>query len=218
MRPELTVQENQLAILKTSPQTYFSNLNPRCIEDVFASDVPAIGRIVKLEGQIMARAALAYLIADMLEFFTVKDSMNDKQVAVTIDLIIEEYPYMKLDDFKLCFRNAMKMKYGELYNRIDGQLILLWLKKYNNERCMTAERESYNNHKALNSNDNHSDGYFYGEHREKLLEASKNGDENAINALQFQENIRKELDKRKFERQRKENEEFYKQREIEKQK
>ena len=56
--------------------------------------------------------------------------MSATQVATTVDLIIEEYPYMKTDDFKLCFKNAMKMKYGENYNRIDGSIIMGWLREY----------------------------------------------------------------------------------------
>ena len=65
--------------------------------------------------------------------------MSATQVATTVDLIIEEYPYMKTDDFKLCFKNAMKMKYGENYNRIDGSIIMGWLREYNKERCAVAD-------------------------------------------------------------------------------
>lgn len=74
--------------------------------------------------------------------------MSATQVATTVDLIIEEYPYMKTDDFKLCFKNAMKMKYGENYNRIDGSIIMGWLREYNKERCAVADNQSWNTHKA----------------------------------------------------------------------
>lgn len=110
-----------------------------------------IGTIIKNLGETKARAAVVYLLADALEFFNAAETMSDVQVAMTVDLIIEEYAYMKLDDIKLCFKNAMKMKYGKIYNRIDGQVIMSWFKEYNKERCSTADNQSYNEHKAHNA-------------------------------------------------------------------
>ena len=96
------------------------------------------------------------------------------QVATTVDLIIEEYPYMKTDDFKLCFKNAMKMKYGENYNRIDGSIIMGWLREYNKERCAVADNQSWNTHKAkLSGETSFTSGLSYEEYRNANLELSK---------------------------------------------
>ena len=138
----LPQEENRLAALRTSPEQYCKGINPKTVDDVFLSLEPSIGTIIKECGEIKARAAVVYLIADALEFFNASETMSDTQVVTTVDLIIEEYPYMKTDDIKLCFKNAMKMKYGKLYNRIDGSIIMSWFHEYNKERCAVADNQS----------------------------------------------------------------------------
>lgn len=157
---------------------------------MFVSSEPAIGTIIRVFGEPQARAVLVLLIADALEFFNVSNPMSAKQVAITVDLIIEEYPYMKTDDFKLCFKNAMKMKYGENYNRIDGSVIMRWLKEYNKERCAVADNQSWNTHKANFSEEAKStDGLFYDEYRSELERRVNEGDEEAAKALNLSNEI-----------------------------
>ena len=166
LRPQ---EENRLAVLQTSPKNYCKALCPKKVEDVFQSDEPSIGTIIRKFGEPQARAVLVILIADALEFFNVGNPMSATQVATTVDLIIEEYPYMKTDDFKLCFKNAMKMKYGENYNRIDGSIIMGWLREYNKERCAVADNQSWNTHKAkLSGETNFTSGLSYEEYRNEL--------------------------------------------------
>lgn len=178
---------------------------------MFLSSEPAIGTIVKRFGEPHARAILVILIADALDFFNVSNTMTDTQVAMTVDLIIEEYPYMKTDDFKLCFKNAMKMRYGENYNRIDGSIIMGWLREYNKERCAVADRQSFNEHKAHIADEGKPvSGMFYEEYRAELEKRASSGDKAAINALKLSDGLMAELNRRKHERQRKDLEEFYK--------
>ena len=118
--------------------------------------------------------------------------MSAMQVITTVDLIIEEYPYMKTDDFKLCFKNAMKMKYG------DGSIIMGWLREYNKERCAVADNQSWNNHKAnLSEETNYTSGLSYEEYRNELECRVEEGDEEAVNALRISNEITSYLNKRK---------------------
>ena len=182
LRPQ---EENRLAVLRTSPKNYCKALCPKKVEDVFQSDEPSIGTIIRKFGEPQARAVLVILIADALEFFNVSNTMSATQVATTVDLIIEEYPYMKTDDFKLCFKNAMKMKYGENYNRIDGSIIMGWLREYNKERCAVADNQSWNTHKAkLSGETSFTSGLSYEEYRNELKLRVEQGDEEAAGGLQ----------------------------------
>ena len=213
MENELILRQqegSQLAALSNSPEQYCKALNPRRIEDVFLSHEPLIGTIIKNLGETKARAAVVYLLADALEFFNAADTMSDVQVAMTVDLIIEEYAYMKLDDIKLCFKNAMKMKYGKIYNRIDGQVIMSWFKEYNKERCSTADNQSYNEHKAHNAEEaKPTNGLFYEEYRAELESRAKDGDEEAIKALELSNSISEMLCQRKFVKQKENLDKFY---------
>ena len=121
--------------------------------------------------------------------------MSDVQVAITVDLILEEYPYLQTDDLKLCFKNAMKLKYGQIYNRIDGQIVMSWLKSYDIERSEKADIESYNRHKEVISKEETS-GLYYDEYLAELERKAEQGDEEAKKALEMSSMVKKMLCKR----------------------
>jgi len=93
-------------------------------------------------GDMHVKAILTIIIIDLVKFFNIGKSMNDEQVGQTIQLIQDEFWMLKPEDFKLCFNNAKKGLYGKVYDRIDGQIIIEWLKKYLNERMNYSEQES----------------------------------------------------------------------------
>ena len=186
--------ENRLVALKTSPKQYFADLHPKRIEDVFSSNEPSIISIKSIHGETVARATVSYLLSEALEFFNVKETMSDVQVAITVDLILEEYPYMQTDDLKLCFKNAMKLKYGQIYNRIDGQIVMSWLKAYDVERAEKADIDSYNKHKEIISKE--ENGLYYDEYLAELERRAEHGDEEAKKALEMSSMIKKMLCKR----------------------
>ena len=107
--------------------------------------------------------------------------MNDVQIATTCDLIIETYPYYKLEDFKLCFKNSMRHKngYDKLYDRLDGAIIMDWLKVYDNERTEAGMNMSDNEIKQIEC----SNTATYEEYLEYLKNKADSGDEKAMQSL-----------------------------------
>lgn len=82
------------------------------------------------------------ILNDVIDFFNVGKTMGAVQVAGAADLIIDEFYFLKPDDFKLCFNRAKKGYYGKVYDRIDGQVIFEWLNQYTNDRMTTASDTS----------------------------------------------------------------------------
>jgi hypothetical protein len=199
-------EKNQLAVLQTSPQQYLQALRPKSVDDVFASSEPALGMIAKELGENQARAVVVILISEIVDFFNSSNTMNGSQVATTTDLIIEEYPYFKIDDLKLCFRNAMKGRYGEIYNRLDGSVIMNWLKQYNQERCAKADIASYNEYKEHIGEEN--TGLFYDDYRNQLKELASQGNTDAQEALRRSNEVLHFMKKRSLEKQKKQLEEY----------
>jgi hypothetical protein len=71
--------------------------------------------------------------------------MNANQVINTAEMILDAYGYLKIDDFKLCFNQAKRGAYGPVY-RMDGNVILAWIKQYANDRWDAADETSYVQH------------------------------------------------------------------------
>ena len=167
--------------------------------------MPAIATLRREKGEAVARAVLVLILNDMLNFFNAGNDMNDTQVATTVDFILEEYPYMKTDDITLCFRNAMKGKYGKLYNRIDGQIIMGWIKAYNSERCMAAQVTSENESKTRKQGEN---SVSYMRYFDMIREKAANGDKEALKAMNNAFSINKLMKGDRTARLKKQLEEF----------
>ena len=77
--------------------------------------------------------------------------MTDVQTQETAMLIVDSFHALTIADINLIFKNAKMGKYGKIYDRLDGQLILSWFDKHFNERCAAAaeisirEAEKYKN-------------------------------------------------------------------------
>lgn len=125
-----------------------------------------------------ARAALVLLVVEVTNFFNVGKTMNDIQVAATCDLIIDTYSYLKLDDFKLCFKKGMLGEYGKIYDRMDGAVILGWIREYNLCRDEAAIRDE-----ETKKRNNLDSGVFYEDYINNLKNRADNGDTEAIEAL-----------------------------------
>lgn len=167
--------------------------------------MPALVTVAMEFGENQARAIVVILLSEVVDFFNASNTMNDSQVAITTDLIIEEYPYFKIDDLKLAFRNAMKGRYGEIYNRLDGSVIMGWLNQYNCERCAKADVISYNEHKVRVQEES---GLYYDDYRKQLKVLVSHGDKSAQEALRRSDDILSFMKEKKMEKQKKILEEY----------
>lgn len=100
-------------------------------------------------GEVKVKALLMIMIDKTLNFFSVGKTMSDTQLAMTIDMILEDYSVYKPDYFQLCFKRAMKGNYGTTYDRVDGQIIFEWLRKFDAEYTAEIENERINQQKRI---------------------------------------------------------------------
>lgn len=121
------------------------------IEQIYKSSFPTLRNLGASFGSEKLQALVELKIVDALEFFNLKQSMNERQIQQTAYLIVSEYSNLSIADINLCFRNALLCKYGKNYSYIDGQVILGWVKQYvldrSNEFEDLAEREHHSRKK-----------------------------------------------------------------------
>ena len=148
--------ENQLAIiehlpqtrqqavtfLKTSPIEYWNSINPRTLQDVFNAPDVGLSTIRNEMGEQKLQAMMVKWMNSFLRFYSTNGTMDAMQVADTINLIIDAYPHYTMYDFKLFFKQAKLGYFGEVYGRMDGSVILSWLKKYDVQRDTAAQDAS----------------------------------------------------------------------------
>ena len=119
-----------------------------------ASKTPTIAKIKNKISLNDARALLSIAICEVCDFFNIGKNMNDTQIALTVDLIIESFWYMKLEEIKYCLHRAMMRE--KVFDRLDGNIIIGWLREYDSERTEEAMRVS-EHEETLSWNENRPD-------------------------------------------------------------
>lgn len=110
--------------------------------------MPSIAAIRKAEGEMPTLALLVKIIGTNIRFFNVGKTMNDLQLAETAKMIASEFYFLKPDDLIIFFNRLKSGFYGELFDRIDGQVIMLKLREYCEERTSTSETIRIEAHKV----------------------------------------------------------------------
>lgn len=105
-----------------------------------AAQTPTIAKIKNQASETDARALLYIAVCEVCDFFNVGKNMNDLQIALTVDLIIERFWHLRLEEIKFCFRRAMTRE--RLFDRLDGNIIIGWITEYDAERTEEAMRIS----------------------------------------------------------------------------
>lgn len=141
--------------LITQPSKLYSQLMVRTVDEVMASPNKALSGIKRdlgpVNGPIYVQAFLVTAVNDLVDFFNLGKTMSAEQVVQTVNYILMDFWQLKPEDFKLCFDNIKRGKYGQLYNRIDGAVILDCLRQYfeaRTEHVITKGEAEHARHKS----------------------------------------------------------------------
>lgn len=121
---------------------------------VFNTNLPTIGTVKKVYGDDFAQAYIETWIVNISEFVNIGKNMNENQIYETAQMILDSYPYFTLADINLIFKKAKKGDFGQIYDRLDGQIIFSWFTKYNQLRCLEAEEQSISQANYFKERDN----------------------------------------------------------------
>lgn len=116
-----------------------------------------MGTVKKVYGDDFAQAYIETWIVNISEFVNIGKNMNENQIYETAQMILDSYPYFTLADINLIFKKAKKGDFGQIYDRLDGQIIFSWFTKYNSLRCSEAEEQSINQANSFKERDNRPD-------------------------------------------------------------
>lgn len=148
-----------------------------------AAQTPTIAKIKNSASETEIRALLYIAICEVCDFFNVGKNMNDTQIAATVDLIIESYWHLKLEEIKYCFRRAMRQE--KLFDRLDGNIIMGWIQNYDNERTEEAMRISEQQEsEEINSRQPSEGAMSFSQYLSRLEESASNGNTGAKERLE----------------------------------
>lgn len=137
----------------TEFEDLFKNLEEIvCFRDIIAIKEETTTKENALKWEFYLCNIIANCIMDYLEFITRRNTMNAEQVRQTSMLIYEEYTQLTVPDLILFNKLCKKGHFGELKD-LNGTVLILWLKKYFEERRIKLNefyyQQEYLSKKAL---------------------------------------------------------------------
>lgn len=125
------------------------NSEVKTISEALGSTSKALSVIGKENGKDALNGLISLWLINLCKFFSVGKAMGDNQVKETAKLISQDYYFLKIEDL-VVFGNKFKSgHYGQVFDRVDGNVILIALSKYCEERIAVAESNNLEKHKEL---------------------------------------------------------------------
>lgn len=169
----------ELQRLKALPERYYAVITAEKPEDPRQPTALTVATINRGLGRDGAMLALAIAIKEVRDFFNVKGNMTEGQIALTAELILDNPGFydLSLGNIKACFRQ--KMIEAKLYDRLDGNIIIGWLKEFKNEMADFCYQANLEREKE----EADSSGVSFEIYLKMLSERAENGDLNAERIL-----------------------------------
>ncbi|MGV3705434.1 MAG: hypothetical protein ACO1NU_08650 [Arcticibacter sp.] len=86
---------------------------------------------------------IVLILNDLRMFFQVDKVINTDGLYSLASIITTQYRHLTLEELAICMNMAKLGEYGQVYNRLDGAIILGWIKKYNTEKQSRLNERNY---------------------------------------------------------------------------
>lgn len=125
------------------------------------------------------------MITEVNDFFNVRGNMNAKQIKLTAELIIDNPGFydLTLGNIKACFRH--KMATAKLYDRLDGNIIIDWLREFKSDMADRCESVNEGRNQALRREQDSGDAGIitHAAYMAMLETRANDGDKEAVQVL-----------------------------------
>ena len=142
-------EDNFLTLFNPSKQVAYT----RDIDRAFRGNAPSLGLIAKAFGNGARDTWIDIQLTELAAFSGCKDKLTDHQVQGLIDIIAEEYCYLKVTELMYFFRKFKAGEYGKFYGTVDPITITCALKEFCDDRRAILSRLEYAEKKEREIND-----------------------------------------------------------------
>lgn len=96
-------------------------------------------QLVKGDDRDPLELAIVKLIRGVSENLNIANNITVSQAAECAIDIVENFKGLSLEEIGLCFYRAKRGEYGEIMHRLDGNVIMGWLRNFEKERSAVVE-------------------------------------------------------------------------------
>lgn len=100
----------------------------------------------RLNNPELALSLIRLHLMDLNDYLNLTRPLTPQQIDQTAELILIEYPTMKIADFIYTLKCAKLGRFGKIFEGLDGMKILSWIEQVMSERADAGEHASISEH------------------------------------------------------------------------
>lgn len=165
-------EDNFLALFNPSKQVAYT----RDLDRAFRGDAPSLSLLAKSFGAGARDNWLDIQFTELAVFSGCKDKLSSHQIDALIDIVAEEYYYLKVTELMYFFRKFKAGEYGKFYGAVDPLTITCALKEFCDDRRTILRRLEQQDKERQQRNDPEHIRYLrkYREYERKRIFYARN--------------------------------------------
>lgn len=97
------------------------------------------------------------MLIDLNQFASVSRKMSSDQIAETVNMLLDEYPRLSLQEYQVFFNRIKSGKFGQLYDSLDGIKIMVFMKEYYTDILNAYHEFKEEKHQEIKRQEKHRD-------------------------------------------------------------
>ncbi|OWP79937.1 hypothetical protein BWK63_13700 [Flavobacterium covae] len=102
-----------------------------------------LAKISKQVGAVRTEALIKIYLVRVNELLDLKKPLSEEAINEIAHILTTEYYNLNMTDVVFVLQQAIKGRYGEMFETLNISKVVKWFDIYFNERCNTAEEMSY---------------------------------------------------------------------------
>ncbi len=156
----LTVEQKQ-ALTNYLPENFLPKVKVlTTIKQVLEQKTSSLAKIKKEVGIVRTEALIKVYLIRLNELLDLKKPLSEDAINEIASILTTDYYNLSMTDVVFVTNQAIKGKYGEMFESLNIPKVLKWFETYFNDRCNTAEQMSNderNKHNSLFGRERSSD-------------------------------------------------------------
>ena len=147
----LTPAQTQ-ALTNYLPEKFWPKVREiKTIKQVLEQKPSSLAKIKKSVGTVRTEALIKVYLVKLNDLLDLKKPLSEEAINEIANILTTEYYNLSMTDVVFVLQQAIKGKYGEMFESLNIPKVIKWFETYFNERCNTAEQMSNDERNKHNS-------------------------------------------------------------------
>lgn len=112
------------------------------MEAAIQGQTPTFATVRKYQGEAVTKNAIVEIIAFSAGLLNIGKNLQAHQIGFLADEILQDWYWLKIGELKFIMDQGTRGAYGELYDRLDVNMVMEWIAAYDAQRTEIVERGS----------------------------------------------------------------------------